>query len=172
MKVLDLKIIPLSPSRCKIVAVCEGEVDYNLSSKVVGKDYELVIKERKHKRTLTANAYYQVLLDRLAGVLTIPREELHRELLRRYGVTQVMNDRPVVFLMRSDINPAMVCKYYEVLKVKEKNGEMYTTYRALKGSSEMNSQEFAHLLDGLISECKEVGIETMTPDEIRRLEYD
>ena len=35
----------------------------------------------------------------------------------------------------------------------------------------MNKQEFSILLDGLISECKEVGISTMSPKEISELNY-
>ena len=35
----------------------------------------------------------------------------------------------------------------------------------------MSKTEFGILLDGLISECKEVGIETRTPDEIAQMRY-
>ena len=36
-------------------------------------------------------------------------------------------------------------------------------------SSAMDTKEFKELLDGLISECQEVGIETATPEEIARM---
>ena len=39
----------------------------------------------------------------------------------------------------------------------------------LKGSSRYDSAEMAHLLDGLISECKQLGIETATPEELERM---
>ena len=35
----------------------------------------------------------------------------------------------------------------------------------------MDSKEFAILLDGVISECNEVGIATLTPDEVARLKF-
>ena len=35
----------------------------------------------------------------------------------------------------------------------------------------MNKSEFRGLLDGLISECQECGISTMTPQEIELLKY-
>lgn len=38
--------------------------------------------------------------------------------------------------------------------------------RRWKRSSEMDTKEFKRLLDGLISECKEVGIDVRTPEEI------
>ena len=49
-------------------------------------------------------------------------------------------------------------------------GEHYRVYMQLKGSSEMNSKEFSDLINALVSECKEQGIETLTPDEISHLE--
>jgi len=33
----------------------------------------------------------------------------------------------------------------------------------------MDSKEMSNLIDGLVSECKEVGIETMTPQELKGL---
>lgn len=172
MKILNLKIVPASPTRFTVSAVCEGEIDYNLPSKIIGKDYEMTIQERKRKRTLTANAYYQVLLDKLSRTVGTSREELHEQLLLRYGTTAMINGSPVLFTLRADINPHLVSKYVEIMKMKEVKGKMFAVYRVLKGSSEMDSKEFAHLLEGLISECQEQGIETMTPEEIARLKYD
>lgn len=172
MKILHLKINPITPTKATIIAVCEGGIDYNLPSEIIGKDYELIIQEKKRKRTLTANAYYQLLLDKLASAVGTSREEIHEQLLIRYGVTATIDGLPVVFTLRADINPHIVSKYVAVVKTKEIKGKMFAVYRVLKGSSEMDSKEFAHLLDGLISECHDVGIETMTPEEIARLKYE
>lgn len=49
------------------------------------------------------------------------------------------------------------------------DGINYRTYVMLKGSSRYDSAEMAHLLDGLISECKQLGIETATPEELERM---
>ena len=34
----------------------------------------------------------------------------------------------------------------------------------------MDTAEMSHLIDGTVSEAKALGIETMTPDQIRQLE--
>ena len=39
----------------------------------------------------------------------------------------------------------------------------------LVGSSEMNSRQMAHFLDGVVSEAKELDIPTDTPAEIERM---
>ena len=55
-------------------------------------------------------------------------------------------------------------------QVKEgKGGVMYRTYMMLKGSSEYDTKEMSRLIDGLASECKEMGIETMPPEELERM---
>ena len=55
-------------------------------------------------------------------------------------------------------------------QVKEGNdGQMYRTYLLLKGSHELNTKDMGILLDGIISECHEVGVDTATPDEIIRM---
>ena len=39
----------------------------------------------------------------------------------------------------------------------------------LRGSHDYDTREMSVLIDGLVSECKEVDIETIPPDELRRL---
>ena len=39
----------------------------------------------------------------------------------------------------------------------------------LKGSSDYDTREMSELIDGLVSECKECGIETATPEELQRM---
>ena len=50
------------------------------------------------------------------------------------------------------------------------NGTVYRWYRVLRGSSDFDTAEMSHLLGLLIAECKEQGIDTATPDEIKRME--
>jgi hypothetical protein len=50
-----------------------------------------------------------------------------------------------------------------------KDGRMYRTYLLLKGSHELNTKDMSILLDGIISECHECGVETATPEEIIRM---
>lgn len=49
------------------------------------------------------------------------------------------------------------------------NGKDFTHYKVYKGSSEYDSKEMSILIDGIISEAEELGIETLPPHEIQRL---
>lgn len=122
------------------------------------------IKEKKSKRSLTANAYYWSLLNKLASVMRTSSDEAHFMMLRRYGVCEVVS-------VRSDINIKGYFKYFDIIGQSNLDGKEFTHYKIYKGSSEMDSKEFSILLDGLISECEEVGIPILTPDEVAKLRF-
>lgn len=46
---------------------------------------------------------------------------------------------------------------------------MYRWFYQIKGSSEYNTKEMSHLIDGIVSECKEMKIETLPPWEVERM---
>ena len=119
----------------------------------------------KRKRSLTQNAYYWALLNRLGLALGYPSDELHRHMLREYGSYDV-------FTVRADVPIAKYFRYYDVVGSGiGENGVRYSHVRAFKGSSEMDSGEFSKLLNGVIQECQQQGIETMTPEEAARLRW-
>lgn len=121
------------------------------------------IKEYREKRSLNANAYFYVLQNKLAQVLNTSNDELHFELLKRYSDVTII---PIF-----DGNSIKgLCKYYEEYKTGEIKGIPVTIYKVYRPSSEMDTKQFSRLLDGLISDCKEMEIETKTPDQLLELE--
>lgn len=132
-------------------------------------EWEISIERKKKARSLDANAYYWQLITKLSGVLRTSKDELHEQMLQDYGVFREIGGAPVTFTLRADIDPHEVTPYTKVIRTGEIGGKPAVMYGVLKGSSEMDSREFSTLLDGLISECKEQGIETLTPLEIERL---
>lgn len=122
------------------------------------------IKEKKAKRTLTQNAYYWVLLHELASALKIDNDTMHKMMLERYGVYEVIS-------VLNGIDLTCYFKYFEEIGSGTVNGKQFTHYKIFKGSSQMDSKEFAVLLDGLISDCEELGIPTLTREEIAKLKY-
>lgn len=122
------------------------------------------IKEKKSKRSLTANAYYWSLLNQLASVMRMDNQECHFLMLIRYGQYEVVS-------IRSDVSLHGYFKYYEVIGNGFVNGKEFTHYKIYKGSSQMDSKEFSILLDGVRSECEEVGIPTLTKTEVERLKF-
>lgn len=61
-------------------------------------------------------------------------------------------------------------KYYEFLEEGIINGKECEWYKVFKGSGEYNTKEMSILIEGIVSDAKELGIKTLDEIEIERLE--
>lgn len=126
------------------------------------KQYE--VKEVKRRRSLTQNAYYWAMLNKLARKLHLSDTELHKNMLREYGQCEV-------FSLSACVPLDDYFTYYDVIGVDYAEGEERRTVKVYKGSSRMDSAEFTHLIEGMRFECEQQGIQVMTPEEISRLRF-
>lgn len=129
------------------------------------KDVELLTIEAKQfrqKRSLNANAYAWKLITDIADVLRASKDEIYLQMLKRYGQSELIS-------VVSNINIGAYVKYYEQAGESTLNGKTFTHYRVYKGSSEFDTREMAVLIDGIVSEAKELDIPTETPAEIERM---
>lgn len=126
------------------------------------------IKPYREKRSLDANAYFFVLADRLAEKLGLTKEEVYRNAVRGIGgaseVVCVQNDAV-----------ARVCDGWE------KNGlgwqtEVFpsriagcTNVILYYGSSTYDREQMSRLIDHIVQDCRAVGVETRTPQELANL---
>ena len=134
--------------------------------------YELELKKIRHKRGLTANAYYWSLVDKIARSLESSKDEIHKEIIQRYGVMDTNeNGDPIVFSILAGEDPTTINPYVRPFAEGYVNGKRFIHYYVLKRSSVMSSSEFNCLLAGAQSEAKDMGIEVLTPKEIAELEY-
>ena len=127
-----------------------------------------VIKPLRGKRSLTANGYYWQLLGKFRTMLGLSSTEAHNMMLDRYG-TLYAEDQFVLLPKIVDYLQEEI--HYRPIpnKTMEKNGKVWQAYWLVKPSHLYDTKEFSVLIDGLVSECKEVGIETLPPHEIERL---
>ncbi len=126
--------------------------------KVVQLDY------KRKKRSLNANAYLWSLLDKLAKKLGTTDEELYIDALRKYGakdyVVTVEDAIPVI---------ERVYKIVEVVNKVMVNGKEGVQLRLVRGSSKYDSKEFSVLLNGVVDECRTIGVETLNDIEINEI---
>ena len=120
------------------------------------------VREYKQKRSLTQNAYFWVLVNGIANVTRQSKDDIHLQMLKEYGQNQVIS-------VQSNIDISKFIKYFEEIGHGRVNGKDFTHYRVFEGSSEMDSREMAILLDGVVQEAEQLGIPTLTPNEIARL---
>lgn len=114
----------------------------------------------KEKRNKDQNAKYYKLLNELSKKLKIGVEELHFNMLKNYSTRFEM-----LVPINTDIRGI---EYYEKKSKIIKNGKEFIVYHVYTPSHELKTDEFAILLDGIIQECKQQGIETRSVDEIKR----
>lgn len=139
------------------------------------KDILLTIaaKRFRHKRSLDANSYYWKLLSQLAVKVGISKSFAHNLMLRRYGELERIDDQIVYVIVPDDENGverANEADTYHIKPTSEtksgKDGTTFRTYYMLRGSSTYDTKEMSVLINGLVEECKEHGIETMTSAQI------
>ena len=117
-----------------------------------------ITKWRK-KRSTDANAYLWVLCQKVAEKLSSSKEEVYEQMLQSYGTFYKDDEGYVTVTVKESVDMSKVGGHWKFIKTV--NG--FSSYLMLKGSSVMDSKEMSVLLDGVISECKELNIETM-PD--------
>lgn len=130
-------------------------------------DLDIELKKHREKRSLNANAYCWVLLQKLAEKLNTSKDDLYLIMLERYGqFTHLVVKPNVVDKVKEEWR---TCRVLGEITVNGKKGIQLQCYF---GSSTYNSKEMSTFIDGIISECKEQGIETMTPIELERLKIE
>lgn len=126
------------------------------------------VKPYRERRSLDANAYFFVLADKLAEKLNITKEEVYRNAIKQIGgvsETVCVRNQAVERLCESwrhngigwqtDTFPSKI--------------EGCTNVILYYGSSTYDTAQMSRLIDNVVQDCKAVGIETCTPDEVARL---
>lgn len=126
------------------------------------RDKTFEIKEHRERRSLNANSYAWVLISKIADAVRKNKDEVYLEMLKAYGQSDMVS-------VRSDINVSAYFKYYEKAGTSKFGDRTFTHYRIYKGSSEYDSLEMSILIDGIVQEANNLGIQTLTPNEIERL---
>lgn len=130
------------------------------------------LKKHHEKRSLDANAYYWLLIGKIGKATGDDKNRIHNMMLNRYGELERMPDGSLIpFCIRDDIDylgfPYPHLKPTQ--KTLSKGNRLYRWYYQIKGSSGYNTSEMSALIDGVVSECREMGIETLPPEELERM---
>ena len=134
-------------------------------------EYDIEIKERS-KRSLNANNYHWMLVEKISKAIGVSKAEAHNHLMQDYGTDWLDADGRQQFVLMKDNDSYLksnTVHYRPTDAVEDRKGTMYRWFVLLLPSHLMNKRQMSCLIDGTVSEAKELGIETRTPDEIARL---
>ena len=171
MKGTVFEILELKNNTFRISVDVSGAEDLNNVAKLKENKSlcNIEIKKHREKRSLSANAYCWVLIEKIAEKMKMSKEEIYKRELCDYGTIETDSEgKKVIFSVKKEIDVSKYFKYYKQLGL-SKDGK-FMHYFVVKGSSEYDSKEMKQFIDGIVQDCKTLGIETMTPEEIAMLE--
>lgn len=122
------------------------------------------ITHKRNKRSLDANAALWKLLSMMADKLHTTKDELYIQMLDRYGVFTFVVVKPKV-VDRVKLEWRTVREIGEVTI----NGQTGIQLQCFFGSHSYDSKEFSVLLEGVIQEAKEIGIDFISKEEQTRM---
>lgn len=134
------------------------------------KDLRITAVQWREKRSLNANSYFHVLVGKIATVLGIGLTECKNKIMAEYGQLDIDDSgKLMTIIMKDDIEWESIEWLHLKPTPKTKtldDNNLYRVYLIIKGSHLYDTKEMSHLIDGAVSEAKELGIETLTPAEL------
>lgn len=165
------EILELKNNTYRISVDVSGTEDLNNVAKLK-EDKSLCnidIKRHKEKRSLNANAYAWVLIEKIANKMKMSKDDIYKRMLCDYGTIATDSEgNKIIFSVKADIDVSKYFKYYKFLG--DSHDKQFKHYYVIKGSSEYDVEEMARFIDGIVEDAKLLNIETMTPEEIAKLQ--
>ena len=129
---------------------------------------DIKAEKRKKKRSLDANAYFHVLVGKIADKMTISKAKAKNILISKYGQVELLPDgSPLIYKSNAPVEYMMELESIHSIPVKYV--EDATFYKIYRGSHTLDSKEMSVLIEGTVADAKDLGIETMTPAELERM---
>ena len=131
--------------------------------------YDIEVKEHRKKRSLDANAYCWVLINKLADVIRIPPTEVYRQAIQyipgNSEVIPIKEEAVEQFKQAWSHNGiGWICRDMGKSKI-----QGYRNLMVYYGSSVYNSTQMNALIDNLLQDCRALDIEVKSEEEIKSL---
>ena len=124
---------------------------------------DIKVSKWRKKRSLEANGMLWACLGQIAAALGTDKWEVYLLMLKRYGkFTYIVVRESAVEAVKRQWRES------EVIGEVAVNGQKAVQMLCYFGSSTMNTQEFSVLLDGVISEMQEIGLQPPLPKDVER----
>ena len=166
----SIKGLAITFPKRKILIELETDGRLEDIEKLQGKDLDITFKVHREKRSLDANAFLWKCLGDMAAVLGMTAWDMYLYSLKRYGkytyikiietaytsLQKVWRETKIVGeTMEKNPETGEQCKYLEVL--------------CYFGSSTYDSKEFSVLLNGVIEDMAELGLERPTDEHLKAI---
>jgi hypothetical protein len=127
------------------------------------------IRKASKSRSLSANAYAWVLIDKISEKTGINQTDVYRSAIREIGGVSTLlgmkDDAVPVFT--ENWQRGHLGRQVEIIPGSSKPG--WSNVRVFYGSSEFDSAQMARLIDSLIQDAEALGIPTISDDEATKM---
>lgn len=165
----DISIDYLSKKPKIQLVINTNEITY--LEELKGLELDIELDKHREKRTLNANAYCWVLCDKISKKLTVPDAVITKEDVYKDAILNIGTFQPMIVEEKA---------YDNLKRIWEKQGlgfliqEVSRKDKCIRincyyGSSTYNTKEMSLLIELLVQQAKEQGIETKTQAEIDSL---
>ena len=145
----------------------DDNTDVEQISNLINKDLDIIVKVHREKRSNDANALLWLAIGRIANSIDADKWDVYLQMLKRYGKFTYICVKPEAV---EEVKKQW--RETEIVGEVEINGKKAIQLLCYYGSSTYNTKEFSVLLEGVVSEMKEMGLETPQPHEIKEsLDY-
>lgn len=135
----------------------------DIFDKTRDKDLNLEVKQHRNHRSKDANALLWECIGRLAMALRADKWDIYLLMLKRYGqYTYIVVPPNAVEMVARQWRE---CEVIGDININGRDGVQMLCYY---GSSTYDTKQFSVLLDGVISEMKEIGLTAPTSEDMRR----
>lgn len=131
-------------------------------------DLSVEMKKYRAKRSLDANAYFHVLVGKIADTMTISKAKAKNMLICRYGQPQLLPDGSIM-IYKTNAPEEFMWEQEAVHAIPVRYEDKATFYKIYRGSHTYDTKEMSLLIDGTVADAKELGIETLPPTELARM---
>jgi len=174
---MKLKItapMKLSPYEDMLLLPVSRKTAIELLNEQEGAVYPYVaeIKQERPKRSLNANSYCWVLIGEIAEIQGLSNQIVYEKMLQDYSkaYTFVIVKPEAVQQTKATLLDAHIYAYE--IGNKDVDGHEGVQLQLYYGSSTFDTKQMSRLIDGIVEEAKELGIETKTPEEIALLKQE
>ena len=149
----------------------EVDSDTSLDSidELINQDLDIIAVKHREKRSNDANAYFHVLVNKLARALKTSDEEMKIKMNLQYGTIAKKDGTYCGVKVPKNTDIQSFYPYAKWIGEVDEGGKMFDKYLFYKRTSELDNAEMSKLIDGVVTECHEQGIETLPPEELKAL---
>lgn len=143
-----------------------------------GKRYDIKISQERKRRSLDANAYCWLLIGKLAAKLSTPKAPVTPEAVYRSYIKDVADNFQIIPVKAELVEhwDRIWCSGHigrmtvDMGPCRAQNLRGYHNIMSYLGSSDYDAAQMHRLIQLIIDDCREQGIEYATPEELARME--